>query len=137
MAEKRSILFSRVFGNRFDAVDIDLDSPNISLNSLGEFDVALFAGVFYHLVDPIAATREVAALVKEVLVLETYVEPGDGSGRPGMIFYPGAELNGDASNWWGPNVECIVALLKKFGFSNITVKGGSGPSRKVFHARRL
>ena len=129
-------LVSKAFGDRFEAVDIDLDSPRLSLESLGQFDVVLYAGVFYHLVDPIAASREVAARASELLILETHIEEIETGGRPAMLFYPGAELNGDASNWWGPNVECVVELLKLFGFPHVAVRAGSADNRRVFHARR-
>ena len=53
------------------AVDVDLDAPRLSLDHLGKFDIVLFLGVFYHLRDPIAATRELAAIANEVLAIET------------------------------------------------------------------
>lgn len=128
-------LVAEATNNKFDAIDIDLDQSGLSLKSLGRFDVVLFAGVFYHLIDPIAATRELAALTREVLVVETHVE-NIGDGRPAMVFYPGAELSNDRSNWWGPNVACVVSLLKQFGFPKVDVSNGSNNSRKIFHAYR-
>jgi tRNA (mo5U34)-methyltransferase len=127
-------LVSRVFGNRFEAYDIDLDQPRLSLEALGTFDVVLYAGVFYHLVDPIAATREVAALAGELLIMESYVTFR--GNVPLMEFYPGRELKGDKTNWWGPNEACLVALLKHFGFQSVSVRDGSAPHRKIFHAYR-
>ncbi len=129
-------LVSRATGNRFDAVDIDLDKPGLSLDFLAKFDIVLFSGVFHHLVDPIAATREIAALAKECLIVETHIETIASGGRPVMIFYPGAELSDDPTNWWGPNIECMIGLLNFFGFPHVTVRDGSGESRKVFHAYR-
>jgi tRNA (mo5U34)-methyltransferase len=86
-----------------EAVEQDLDSPQLSLDYLGDFDIVLFLGVFYHLVDPIAALREIAQRAKRVLVVETYIERTLQEDRPMMVFYPGDELGGDGSNWWGPN----------------------------------
>lgn len=115
------------------AVDIDLDAPNMSLAQLGKFDVVLFLGVFYHLKNPLTALREVANTVGEVLVVETYVErlldP-----RPAMVFFPGGELAGDESNWWGPSCACIEELLKALGFRRIESRVGADPSRQIFHA---
>lgn len=116
------------------AVDIDMDAPGLSLAGLGQFDVVLFLGVFYHLQDPIAALREVARATKEVLVVETYVDRTLDP-RPLMMFYPGDELVGDASNWWGPSEACVVALLRMLGFTRVSVFAGSYPERAVFHAR--
>ncbi len=128
-------LVSQAFGNRLEAIDEDLDRPGLSLRHLGSFDVVLFAGVFYHLLDPIAATRELSSLVAEVLIVETHIVHTEDP-RPSMVFYPGSELDGDASNWWGPNIPCIVALLKQFGFSKIIASEGSDSNRAVFHAFR-
>lgn len=78
---------------------------------------------------------QIVPLAREMLILETHVEHSTES-RPMMIFYPGAELGGDSSNWWGPNTTCIVELLKLGGFSRVDVSPGSDPNRQIFHARR-
>ncbi len=111
-------LATRLCNVQIEAVDLNLDSPQVSLAHLGTFDVVLFLGVFYHLIDPIAALREVAALAGKVLVIETYLEETADS-RPAMVFYPGAELANDASNWWGPNRACMEALLRLYNFTTI------------------
>jgi tRNA (mo5U34)-methyltransferase len=128
-------LVAQATNNHFEAIDIDLDAPGLSLKHLGQFDVVLFSGVFYHLIDPIAATREVSALAREVMIMETHVEiiPGE---RPAMVFYPGSELSDDPSNWWGPNVACVCALLREFGFARVDVAEGGGHTRKIIHAYR-
>ena len=129
-------LVNEVTGSGMEAVDVDLDQPRLSLGHLGKFDVVLFLGVFYHLKDPIAALREVAGLASDVLVLETALEHLTDP-RPAMIFYPGAELSNDPTNWWGPNSACVVELLKMFGFERIEMRqGAGGPGRGVFHAFR-
>lgn len=123
-------------GSAISAVDIDLDQPRLDLSHLGQFDVVLLLGVFYHLVDPIAALREVSSIAREVMVLETYIEAALGEEAPAMRFYPGAELANDPTNWWGPNVTCIVELMRMNGFARIDVSAGSHDNRKVFHAYR-
>lgn len=94
----------------------------------------LFLGVFYHLLEPVAALRQVAKLAREVLVVETHCDALEFD-RPAMIMYPGAELNGDASNWWGPNPACMIALLKEFGLAKVDALWSMRP-RAVFHAWR-
>ena len=126
-------LVSDAVGGNFGTVDLDLDQPQLSLKHLGKFDVVLFSGVFYHLIDPIAATREVASLARELLIIETHVEITVDE-RPQMIFYPGAELSNDPTNWWGPNPACVVALLKQLGFARVYTLDTEFPNRKVFHA---
>jgi tRNA (mo5U34)-methyltransferase len=128
-------LVVRATGLPIDGVDIDLDRPGLSLTHLGEFDVVLYLGVFYHLKDPLAATREIAALAKEVLVVETHIEEFDDE-RPAMVFYPGAELDHDSTNWWGPNVACVTELLKHFGFRRIEMTQPYRGTRRIFHAFR-
>jgi tRNA (mo5U34)-methyltransferase len=101
-----------------DIEAFDIDVPDISPEKLGTFDVVLFLGVFYHLFDPIDGLRRAASLAKEVLVVETHTDLAE-LDRPAMVMYPGAELAGDATNWWGPNPACMLALLKQFGFEKI------------------
>jgi tRNA (mo5U34)-methyltransferase len=115
------------------AVDFDVDAPSMSLAHLGKFDVVLFLGVFYHLKDPIAALREVAHDGGEVLVVETYVDR-ELDPKPAMVFFPGAELAGDPTNWWGPSCACVEALLKTIGFGRVESCVGAAPNRQVFHA---
>jgi len=115
--------------------DLEIDVPDLTPDRIGQFDVVLFLGVFYHLVDPIQALQKVAALTKEVAVVETHLDLR-GLERPAMVFYPGAELNNDPTNWWGPNRQCMEALLKLVGFGRIVYqphpidKGARG----IFHA---
>ena len=101
----------------------------------GQFDVVLFLGVFYHLVDPIQALQNVAALTKEVAVVESHLDLATVE-RPAMVFYPGAELNNDPTNWWGPNRACMQALLRLVGFTRIEYQPHPivGSARGIFHA---
>ena len=126
-------LVLRATGLHIDAVDIDLSSPSLSLDALGQFDVVLFLGVLYHLLDPIIVLQALKRITREVLVIETHVERLDEQ-RPVMVFYPGAELSGDPSNWWGPNRRCVIELLRTLGFRRIDVSPGSYNDREVFHA---
>ncbi len=81
------------------------------------YDVVLFLGVIYHLQDPMSALRNVAELVapQGVAVIESHLWHGDET-QPLMRFWPGDSLNGDASNWWSPNVACMEAMLAAVGF---------------------
>jgi len=114
---------------------LDIDVPDLVPDRVGQFDVVLFLGVFYHLVDPIRALHNLAALTKEVAVVETHLDLR-GLERPAMVFYPGTELNNDPTNWWGPNRQCMEALLRLVGFERVVyqphplVKGARG----IFHA---
>jgi tRNA (mo5U34)-methyltransferase len=128
-------LVCRIAGMDIDAVDIDLDESQLNLSRLGKFDVVLFLGVFYHLRNPLAALGQLALLTRELLIVETHIEH-TADPRPLMVFYPGAELGGDATNWWGPNTACMMALLQALGFGRIKALPGSDPNRQIFHAYR-
>jgi tRNA (mo5U34)-methyltransferase len=120
---------------KLDIDELDIDVPELTPDRVGEFDVVLFLGVFYHLVDPIQALRNVAALTREVAVVESHLDLADVP-RPAMVFYPGSELNNDSTNWWGPNRQCLEALLRLVGFARIAYQPHPtvGSARGIFHA---
>jgi len=129
----------RACGVEVEAFDQDLDSPQLSFDELlsfaklPAFDIVLYCGVFYHLKDPLAATRELASITRQTMVLETHLEifPDE---RPAMLFYPGSELDGDSTNWWGPNRSCVEQLLKLYEFDQITFAMNQSARRGFFHA---
>lgn len=104
---------------------------------LAPVDVVLFLGVFYHMHDPIAVLKASAALAREALVIETHQDLLD-LPRPGMAFYPRATLNGDESNWWGPNPECMFELLESIGWPQVYYQAHpvAGAGRGIYHAFR-
>jgi len=120
-----------------DVEDLQIDVSHLSLERVGSFDIVLFLGVFYHLIDPIRVLQSIAPIATERLVLETHLDLHD-LGRPGMVFYPGAELANDESTWWGPNRQAIECLLRQFGFDVIDFRPHPvvGAARGIFHARR-
>ena len=36
-----------------------------------------------------------------------------------MVFYPGREIGGDETMWWGPNISAVTDMLKTVGFKKI------------------
>lgn len=109
-------LARRVLGSRVE--DVDVDVMDLSPERVGTFDVVLFLGVLYHLPHPLLALERVASVTRELLVLETVVDLV-GLRRPAMAFYPGRELNADPTNWWGPNVPAVHAMLRTVGFGRV------------------
>jgi tRNA (mo5U34)-methyltransferase len=100
---------------------------------IGTFDLVLFLGLLYHLPDPMRAIRIVRRLCRGRMYLETLViDEGlllpDGSEAPLaelddrlaaiplMQFFPGSAYNGDPTNYWGPNVRCVEAMLAESEF---------------------
>jgi tRNA (mo5U34)-methyltransferase len=85
--------------------------PNMSVydvESIGvrDFDVIIFAGVYYHLKDPVRALTTLRRLLKpggQILVEGAILE------EPGCFakFYYRDLFCGDRSNWWVPTVDCL------------------------------
>jgi len=98
--------------------DINLDVMNLTAEGVGSFDVVLFLGVLYHLPDPLLALKRVASVTSDLLILETVVDMV-GVRRPAAAFYPGRELNGDPTNWWGPNHAAVTGMLLSVGFKRV------------------
>jgi tRNA (mo5U34)-methyltransferase len=98
--------------------DVNIDVMDLSPDRIGTFDVVLFLGVLYHLPNPLAALERVASVAADLLILETVVDLV-GLTRPAAAFYPGRELNGDPTNWWGPNPPAIEGMLRTVGFRRV------------------
>src|SRR5262249_9604064 len=95
-----------------------LDIQDIRQYTFGNFDIVLFLGVFYHLRDPITVIANIAEVATSWLVVETHIDLVDVP-NPAMRYYPGAELAEDPTNWWGPNQQCVEALLRTAGFTEV------------------
>ena len=63
---------------------------------------------------------EFASVTGDLLIPETHVDLLDHR-RPAMAFYPGGELGGDVTNWWGPNGPALRGLLRTAGFQRLEV----------------
>ena len=54
--------------------------------------------------------------------------------RPAMAFYPFTP-EGEGNNWWAPNVQCVIDMLRAVGFSRIEhVAHPLYHTRAFFHA---
>jgi tRNA (mo5U34)-methyltransferase len=125
-------LVRRHLGPAIEAVYCDV--MHLRSVALGTFDVVLFLGVLYHLRHPLYALEMLAETTREQLVVETHIDADD-QPRPAMVFYPSDELAGDASNWWGPNVPCVCAMLRTVGFRRVEYSPHPrAPDRGFFHA---
>jgi tRNA (mo5U34)-methyltransferase len=105
----------------------------LSPEEYGTFDIVLFLGLLYHLPDPMQALQILRALCAGKMCVESHVIDNgvlmpDGSFQPLssvapalstvpiMQFFPGAALNNDRTNYWGPNLVCLEAMLAECGF---------------------
>jgi tRNA (mo5U34)-methyltransferase len=98
--------------------DVTVDVLDLSPEKLGTFDLVFFLGVLYHMKHPLLALERVANITKGMLILETHVDR-TWDKRPMMMFYPESELDGDPSNWCGPNPAAVEAMLKSVGFKRV------------------
>ena len=124
------------------------DFMETDLEALGAWDVVLYLGVLYHMEDPLRALRRVAAVTRELAVVETEAFAITAFEHEALWrFFPGAELNGDVSNWWAPNLPALGGALTAAGFSDVRalrgpsaqlLAGGAGPHhyRAVVHAAK-
>jgi tRNA (mo5U34)-methyltransferase len=119
-------------GSRVEKRDIRVE--DMTAEELGTFDYVLFLGVLYHAEDPMSYLRTVFSLTRRTAIVESHVDGNDYE-RPMMVFYPGDTLNNDATNFWGPNRECLVAMLREVGFARVEVRREVG-FRCVVHAHR-
>lgn len=92
--------------------DENISPEEISADTVGLWDIVLLLGVLYHMKNPVAVLQSAWTTTKEVLIVETHIDETLGNSRPCMIYYPGKELGGDPTNWWGPNRACMISMLE-------------------------
>jgi len=117
LGSKRGFDFAREILNS-SVEDLRCDLHDLTPELVGAFDVVFLLGVLYHLEDPLNSLRQVARLTNELLVVETFVDM-TWTRRPAAAFYPRAEINEDASNWWGPNPAAVRGMLRAAGFRDV------------------
>jgi tRNA (mo5U34)-methyltransferase len=99
---------------------------------LGTFDIVLFTGVLYHLRYPLLACDLLRRVTRKYCFIEShvidnyFVTPEGVSPlaqiAPAIVslpiaqFYEHGELEGDATNWFGPNVASVLAWFRSAGF---------------------
>jgi tRNA (mo5U34)-methyltransferase len=114
--------------------DRNIDVLDISPQEIGTFDVVLFLGVLYHMKYPLLALEKVAGVTEELLILETHIQPWLSLiNKPMMMFYPHDELSQDVTNWCGPNVAMVKAMLNTVGFNQVKLVKWR-KDRATFHA---
>jgi tRNA (mo5U34)-methyltransferase len=121
----------RALNSRVEEKEIRVEE--ISKQNVGTFDLVLFLGVLYHAPDPLGYLRHVRDVCSGMVIVETLVDAID-YGRPALIFYEGASLNNDASNFFGPNQLACEAMLREVGFRDTRLVDTYYGNRMVFHA---
>jgi tRNA (mo5U34)-methyltransferase len=113
----------RALGSRVEFLVADFRA--MDLGALGTFDVVLFLGLLYHMENPLVSLKRLAAVTREVAVIETHAVAIPGYEDLALCeFYDTDELNGDWSNWWGPNLKGLLSMCRVAGFRRVeTVQG--------------
>jgi SAM-dependent methyltransferase len=114
--------------------------------ALGTFDLVLFAGVYYHLKNPVLSLQRIRRLLKDEGTL--FIEGASGTDHlaeeltkvlglqkssadstakvidtlPLAYFDADHKIYSDWSNWWFPTKRCLEELLLDSGFRNVDLK---------------
>jgi tRNA (mo5U34)-methyltransferase len=99
-----------------------LDVLELSPDELGRFDVVLFLGVLYHLKHPLLGLETVCRLTRDIAIVESFVTEQEAGAIPALEFYETDELGGQLDNWFGPTVECLLALCRTAGFARVALQ---------------
>lgn len=90
--------------------------PNLSvydISRLGitDFDVVVYCGIYYHLLEPLRAFAALREVMKEggLMIVEGPVL--DGSDRACADFYARTWFSEDPTNWWVPSMSCLRGWL--------------------------
>ena len=113
--------------------DKEIRVEDLSPATVGVFDVVLFLGVLYHAEDPLGYLRRVRSVCRETAIIETSVDAIDYP-RPALAFYEGDTLNGDPSNFFGPNQLAVEAMCREVGFRRVEKIGDFYGNRMCFQA---
>jgi tRNA (mo5U34)-methyltransferase len=101
------------------------DFMTMDLEPLGTFDVVFFLGVLYHMKNPLGALKRVASLTKNLAIIETHaIVVPEYEDLELCEFYSSSQLNGDPSNWWGPNLKALEGMCHAAGFSRVEIMVG-------------
>jgi len=99
----------------------------------GLFDIVFFFGVYYHLKNPVLALERIASVTREWALIESEVRISPT--RPKAVqkrrfwqrqsppqeehatsYFFEREYNRDPTNWWVPNVPCLLQTTRAAGF---------------------
>jgi tRNA (mo5U34)-methyltransferase len=91
---------------------------DLAPETVGTFDVVLFLGVLYHAPDPLGYLERVRSVTGGVAIIETVVDMLHVD-VPASAYYAADSLNGDSSNFFGPNAEAMKGMLLDVGFTRV------------------
>jgi len=118
---------------------------DVSPEKLGQFDLVLFAGVYYHLKNPVLALQKIREVLQDDGTL--YIEGASGTdwlaehlakelgvprthlaavldGLPLSYFDTEGKIYSHWSNWFFPTTRCLEAMLEDSGFRDVKLRLG-------------
>jgi len=123
-------LAHEVLGSKVRPVCVDFMKADLA--DLGTFDVVLYLGVLYHMMEPLTALQRVRRVTSGVALIETEaLWLKRDKGEPMLTFYAADELNQDYGNWYLPNEAALHAMCRAAGFVKVVTKVRQPPARTV------
>ena len=101
-----------------------LDVHQLDPDEIGQFDLVLLLGVFYHLRNPLQALERIRLVTKRLLICETHVLlPFVHERYPLIPFFPGDENAEEKPRELCamPTLEALRQMLESVGFNDIDV----------------
>jgi tRNA (mo5U34)-methyltransferase len=95
---------------------IDVNVYDLSPKYLGEFDIVMMFGVLYHLIHPMLGIEKACSICKGEFLFTSHFVDTPAVDLPICFLYPGGELEGDPTNWSGPNRAWIEHAFSIQGF---------------------
>lgn len=98
----------------------DIPALSESADSMGTFDLALCAGVLYHVSDPLYALRILFELLRDggKVLIETMI-----SGIEGCLEYYGPQVPGLGYCWFMLSPEVLRRMMEDVGFTSVQYEG--------------
>ena len=109
------------------------------MKSLGKFDTIIFCGVFYHLIDPLAAIFNIRDLLINnggTMLFESWAN-SDTLSNMEFIAETHHQAPVDKSCWWIPSNVFLEQFLAKIGFKLSYAGFGDGPYSSRWSAHAL
>lgn len=106
-------------------------------------DIVFCFGLLYHLRHPLLALDALRAVTREVAFIETQISdcdfPDEVAAMAVSRFYRSNELNNDKTNWFVPNVTCLMDWVRSAGFKPellgvLSLRPGDKPTRALVRA---
>lgn len=118
---------------------IDIETSEFNESNIGHFDCIIFAGVLYHLINPLGIIEKLSKIIKpggSLFIETTYFPNLEKINKPILEFHPKKSLNNDSSNYFTTNSLCLKKMLEEFNFNVIKMYPTSNNKRLVVYCTK-